>query len=169
MSRLHRLRSGDRIFFVTVNLRRTVPPFIAQEYPVILGAIQESRRRLGFLLCGYVLMPDHWHALFWPNYPLTISRLVQDIKYVSSRCLNRERGGAGTLWQHQFWDRFVRHAKEFNDRLTYMHLNPVRRGLVAKPEQWRWSSYQNFSREESARAASPIQVDHVLLPDSYRG
>jgi hypothetical protein len=63
----------------------------------------------------------------------------------------------------------VRHAKEFNDRLPYMHLNLVRRGLVAKPEQWRWSSYQNFSLEESARAACPIQIDHVLLPDSYRG
>ena len=169
MSRVHRLRSGDRIFFVTVNLRRALPPFTAREYPAILQAFQESRRRLGFLLCGYVLMPDHWHALFWPDYPLTISRLVQDIKYVSSRRLNRQRGGTGTLWQHQFWDRFVRHAKEFNDRLTYMHLNPVRRGLVAKPEQWRWSSYQNFSLEPTARVACPIQIDHVWLPDSYRG
>jgi putative transposase len=169
MSRVRRLRSGDRIFFVTVNLRRSLPRFTAQEYPAILEAFQESRRRLGFLFCGYVLMPDHWHALFWPDYPLTISRMVQDIKYVSSRRLNRQRGGSGTLWQHQFWDRFVRHAKELNDRLTYMHMKLVRKGLGARPEQWRWSSHQNFSREESARAACPIQIDHVWLPDSYRG
>jgi hypothetical protein len=63
----------------------------------------------------------------------------------------------------------VRHAKEFNDRLTYMHLNPVRKGLVNTPEEWRWSSCQNFSLEETARAACPIQIDYVLLPDSYRG
>ena len=112
-------------------------------------------------------MPDHWHALFWPRYPLSISRLVQDIKYVSSRRLNRQRGSTGSLWQHQFWDRFVRHAREFNDRLTYMHLNPVRRALVDRPDEWRWSSYQNFSLEQSVRAACPIEIDYVLLPDSY--
>jgi REP element-mobilizing transposase RayT len=133
MSRVHRLRVADRIFSVTVNLRRSLPPFTAVEYALILESFQESRRRLGFLLCGYVLMPDHWHALFWPRYPLSISRLVQDIKYVSSRRLNRQRGSTGSLWQHQFWDRFVRHAREFNDRLTYMHLNPVSRALVERP------------------------------------
>jgi putative transposase len=49
------------------------------------------------------------------------------------------------VWQHQFWDRFVRHAGELLRRLLYMHLNPVRKGLVAKPEDWRWSSYNNFA------------------------
>jgi len=45
----------------------------------------------------------------------------------------------------------------------------VRRGLVERPEEWRWSSYQNFSLEESVRAACPVQIDYVLLPESYRG
>lgn len=169
MSRVHRLRTGDRIFFVTVNLRRSLSPFTAREYPAILKAFEESRRRLGFLICGYVLMPDHWHALLWPRHPLTISRIVQDVKYVSSRRLNHERGSSGTLWQHQFWDRFVRHGKEFNDRLTYMHLNPVRKGLVARPDDWPWSSYRNFSLDESALASCPLEIDYVRLPDSYRG
>ena len=91
MSRIHRLHAADRIFFVTVNLRRSLPALGDAEFASILASFEESRRRLGFLLCGYVLMPDHWHALLWPQYPLTISRLVQDIKYVSSRRLNRQR------------------------------------------------------------------------------
>lgn len=169
MSRVHRLRAADRIFFVTVNLRRSLPALCDAEFASILASFEESHRRLGFLLCGYVLMPDHWHGLLWPHYPLTISRLVQDIKYVSSRRVNRQRGSAGQLWQHQFWDRFVRHAKEFGQRLDYMHFNPVRRGLAAKPEQWRWSSCQNFSLEKSVRASCPIQIDYVSLSNSYRG
>ena len=80
---------------------------------------------------------------------------------------NARRGYA--IWQHQFWDRFVRHAKEFGQRLDYMHFNPVRRGLAATPEQWRWSSCQNFSLEESVRAACPIRIEYVSLPNSYRG
>ena len=106
MSRVHRLPAADRIFLVTVNLRRSLTPFTAAEYALILESFQESRRWLGFLLWGYVFMPDHWHALFWPRCPQSISRVVQDIKYVSSRRLNCQRGSTGTLWQHQFWDRF---------------------------------------------------------------
>ncbi|OFV91362.1 MAG: hypothetical protein A3H28_11960 [Acidobacteria bacterium RIFCSPLOWO2_02_FULL_61_28] len=145
MSGVHRLRLSDRIFFVTVNLRRPLPRFTEAEFPLILATLEESRRRLGFALCGYVLMPDHWHALLGPRAPLTISRLVQDVKYVSARRLNRQRQSHDPLWQHQFWDRFVRHNREFGQRLHYMHFNPVRKGLVAKPEDWRWSSCRNFS------------------------
>ncbi len=51
--------------------------------------------------------------------------------------LHGRRGTQGPLWQHPAaaGDRFVRHGKEFADRLTYMHLNAVAKGLVAKPEE----------------------------------
>ncbi|MGH9453290.1 MAG: REP-associated tyrosine transposase [Terriglobia bacterium] len=106
---------------------------------MILPSIEESRRRLGFALCVYVLMPDHWHGLLWPSGTLTISRVIQQIKYLSARRINRSRRTRGSLWQHQFWDRFVRHGREFSQRLEYMNMNPVRKGLVAKPDEWRWS------------------------------
>lgn len=168
MSNIHRLQFHDRIFFVTVNLGRGLSPFTDPEFELILKCFDESRSRLGFALCGYVLMPDHWHALVCPSYPLTVSRVVQDIKYVSARRLNRLRGCRGPVWQHQFWDRFVRHAKELNERFDYMHLNPVRRGLVIKPEDWHWSSCRSFALDESTRRACPIRIDYVSLPDSYR-
>ena len=135
---------------------------------LILQSIEESRCRLGFALCGYVLMPDHWHALLWPSGTVTISRAVQGIKYVSARRINRSRRTQGSLWQHQFWDRFVRHATEFSQRLEYMHMNPVRKGLVAKAEEWQWSSCRNSTLDESQQAACAVQIDYVRLPDSYR-
>ena len=64
---------------------------------------------------------------------------------------------------------FVRHVREFNNWLRCMHLNPVRKALVDRPQEWRWSSCQNFSLEQSVRAACPIQIDDALLQDSYRG
>ena len=169
MSHVHRLRTADRIFFVAVNVRRTVPPFETDDYPLLIAALEGARKRLGFLLCGYVIMPDHWHALIWTGYPLTISQVIHDVKKVSARRLHQRRGTGGPLWQHQFWDRFVRHAKEYTDRLVYMHLNPVRRGLVAKPWQWPWSSYNNFALEKETVARCPIQIDYVRLPEGYRG
>lgn len=73
------------------------------------------------------------------------------------------------LWQHQFWDRFVRDEQEFGRRLDYMHGNPVRRGLVKRPEDWRWSSYNNFALDKATVAACPIEIDYVRLPYGYRG
>jgi REP element-mobilizing transposase RayT len=169
VSHVHRLRASDRIFLVTVNLRREVKPFGPSEYAVLIGALEAARRRLGFLLCGYVLMPDHWHALIWVGYPLSISAVIHDVKKCSARRLHGMRGTQGPLWQHQFWDRFVRHGKELADRLAYMHLKPVRKGLVIKPEDWPWSSYNNFALDADHVSGCPIRIDHVRLPDGYRG
>jgi putative transposase len=169
MAKLHRLRLTDRIFFVTATLLPGAPTFSPDEYPILIDAFAESRRHLGFLLCGYVLMPDHWHVLLWPSLPLTISQALKDIRTRCTKSLNRQRGTQGTTGQDQFWDRFVRNRKEFNDRLEYMHLNPVRAGLVEKPEDWPWSSYNNFSLDKSIVAASPIQIDYIHLSDDYRG
>jgi hypothetical protein len=77
---------------------------------------------------------------------------------------NRKRGRAGELWQHQFWDRFLRHEKELAERLDYMHHNPVRRGLAKRPQDWCWSSYNNFSLEKQRVAACPVQIDYVRAP-----
>jgi len=168
MSNVHRLKDTDKIFFITTNLIWGTAELVESEFEMLLQVFSESRNRLGFVLLGYVFMPDHFHALLWPRHPLTISRVLQDIKYCSSRNLNRVRGTAGTVWQHQFSDRFVRDAEEFQQRLEYMHYNPVRKGLVANPEEWRWSSYNNFALEPEIVTQCPIQIDYVHLPDNYR-
>lgn len=169
MAKLHRLRLTDRIFFVTATQMEDELKLVDKEYPFLIDALNRSRAHLGFLLCGYVLMPEHWHALLWPSFPLTISRVVQDIRSRITKSLNRYRGTKGTCGQEQFYDRFVRNRKEFNKRLEYMHWNPVRRGLVGRPEDWRWSSYNNFSLNKSVVAACPISIDYIHLSDDYRG
>jgi len=63
---------------------------------------------------------------------------------------------------------FVRDEKEFNERLEYMHVNPVKKGLVKRREDWRWSSYNNFALDKATVAACPIQIDYVRLPLGYR-
>jgi putative transposase len=135
----------------------------------MIEVLKASRRRLKFLLCGYVLMPDHWHALIWPRHPLLISQVLHDVKKLSALRLHAVRGSVGPLWQHQFWDRFVRDATEFNERLEYTHMNPVRKGLVKGPQDWRWSSYNNFALDKATVACCPIQIDYVRLPEGYRG
>jgi len=168
VSNVHRLRHTDCIFFVTVNLRPQFKRFNDAEYDLLIRVLEASRQRLGFLLCGYVLMPDHWHALIWPQHPLLIEQVLHDAKKIVTLRLHARRGTRGPFWQHQFWDRFVRHEKEFAERLDYMHLNPVKKGLVKRPEDWRWSSYNNFALDKATVAACPIQIDYARLPLGYR-
>jgi hypothetical protein len=57
------------------------------------------------------------------------------------------RGGLeqdGRLWQKRGYDRNVRDAKEFIEKRRYIHRNPVRRGLCARPEDWKWSSFRHY-------------------------
>jgi REP element-mobilizing transposase RayT len=151
-----------------VNVRRRFKRFDESEYALLIQVLEASRRRLGFLLCGYVLRPDHWHALIWPRYPLRIAQVLHDAKKIMTRRLHARQGTSGPFWQHQYWDRFVRHARELSERLNYMHLNPVRKGLVKQPEDWRWSSYNNFALDQATIDACPIQIDYVQLPVGYR-
>ena len=72
------------------------------------------------------------------------------------------------MWQHQFWDRFVRQEKELRDGLNYLHFNPLRKGIVPRPEDWPWSSYNNFALDGRTVAGCPMQIDYVRLPEGYR-
>ena len=62
----------------------------------------------------------------------------------------------------------MRDAKEFNGRLDYVDLNPVRRRLVKHPQAWRWSSYNNATLDKATVADCLVQIDYVRLPEGYR-
>ena len=49
-----------------------------------------------------------------------------------------------------------------------LSLNHVKKGLVTRQEDWRWSSYNNFALDKATVAACPIQIDYVRLPLGYR-
>jgi REP element-mobilizing transposase RayT len=46
----------------------------------------------------------------------------------------------GPIWFREYWDRFVRNERHLQNVVDYIHQNPVKAGLVTKPEEWRWSS-----------------------------
>ncbi|HUZ46856.1 MAG TPA: hypothetical protein VMW54_09475 [Terriglobia bacterium] len=50
-----------------------------------------------------------------------------------------------------------------------MHFNPVRKGLVSKPQEWQWSSYNHFALDKERVRRCPIQMDSIRLPLGYRG
>jgi hypothetical protein len=55
---------------------------------------------------------------------------------------------AGSFWQKRYYDRNLRDHREFVLKIGYIHRNPVKRGLVRSPEEWKWSSYRHYALRE---------------------
>jgi len=170
MSRLRRLALSDRYFFVTCRVLRERERLSEADFALLAGSIQSRRTQHHFLLTAWVFLPDHWHAVVMPPYPSTISRVMESIKVSSTRQINKLRGDRGVLWQERFFDRALRTPKEYHEKVEYIHLNPVKRGLATKPEEWRWSSIHDYARtlRQPADAKNVLPVDRVLLPADER-
>ena len=98
MSRLRRLVVSDRWFFITCRLLPGRRILSDSEFATLAEMIDERRAEHGFLLTAWVFLPDHWHAIFYPRHPLTISKVMEAIKDGATKRLNRRRHDAGMLW-----------------------------------------------------------------------
>jgi REP element-mobilizing transposase RayT len=115
------------------------------EYPFVRGA------ELGrYLLHAYVIMPNHVHILLEPRLPL--AKITGVIKGVAARDGNATLGRSGKpFWQDESFDHWIRNSAEFARVCYYIEWNPVRAGLVAQPQDWKWSSAGNpfFKRTDA--------------------
>jgi putative transposase len=101
------------------------------------------QKQAKYHLHEYVIMPNHFHLLVTPIPPVTIEKAVQFIKGGFSYRAKKELAFLGEVWQTSFYDRRVRDATEYARFRHYIHMNPVRRGLVALPEEFPFSSAQS--------------------------
>jgi REP element-mobilizing transposase RayT len=136
------------------------------EFATLAEVIDQRRAEHRFLLTAWVFLPDHWHAIFYPRHPLTISRVMEAIKDGATKRINRRRRELGMLWQLRFFDRALRTVREYNEKVEYIHLNPVRAGLASCAEEWPWSSVHDYTGSVERRVATPsgLEIDRVLLP-----
>ena len=104
------------------------------EYPILHGA------DLGrFLLHAYVIMPNHVHILLDPFVPL--GKISGPLKGVAACDINARLGRTGKpLWQDESFDHWNRNSAEFERIRHYIEWNTVHSGLVARPQDWKWSS-----------------------------
>jgi REP element-mobilizing transposase RayT len=79
----------------------------------------------------FLLMPDHLHALISFPRESSMKAVVAKWKEYSKRHL-------GIVWQRGFFDHRLRKAESLDEKAHYIRMNPVRQGLVGKPEDWPW-------------------------------
>ncbi|MGD0456359.1 MAG: transposase [Terriglobia bacterium] len=170
MSRLRRLVLSDRFFFITCRLLPHRGRLEEPEFECLARVVRERREKHHFLLTAWVFLPDHWHAILFPRFPLSISRVMKSIKVGSTLRINAGRKESGLLRQPRFFDRALRSVKEYYEKVEYIHLNPVRAGLVERAEDWPWSSVHDYTGSLSAAVSANriLAVDRILLPADER-
>jgi REP-associated tyrosine transposase len=141
---LKRYQQAGDLHFITFSCYRRQPLLgTAQARRVFEQTLERVRRWYGFYVTGYVVMPEHVHLLVSEPERSSLAVSVQMLKQIVAQKL-RSRAGAFPFWQTRYYDFNVWTAKKRIEKLRYMHRNPVKRGLVAKPEDWAWSSFPHY-------------------------
>ncbi|MFQ5847093.1 MAG: transposase [Candidatus Methylomirabilales bacterium] len=105
-----------------------------------LGRLHEARQRFAFTLYAYVLMPNHVHLLLETG-DVVLSRIMQWLGTTYTQYFNRRHHKIGHLFQGRYKAILCDKDAYLLALVRYLHLNPVRAGLVKNPAKYRWSSH----------------------------
>jgi REP element-mobilizing transposase RayT len=94
-------------------------------------------------LHAVVIMPDHVHLLFTAlrdseGWTFALPEILRAIKWSSARNINKLHGRTGAVWQDESYDHVMRGSESLRETIEYIQQNPVRKGLVEKPEDYEW-------------------------------
>jgi REP element-mobilizing transposase RayT len=94
-------------------------------------------------LSAAVVMPTHVHLLFWAlrdetGWPFPLVDILQSLKGSSAHSVNKLMRWAGPVWQEESFDHVLRSDESWEAKREYIRQNPVRAGIVKRPEDYRW-------------------------------
>ena len=139
--------TGARVFF-TVCLAVRGGDTLVREVAALRRAVAETRAERPFGIEAWVVLPDHLHCVwqmpagdgdFSTRWRLIKSRFSMRLPkgpLRPSHAARQERG----IWQRRFWEHHIRDEADLAAHVWYCHSNPVRHGLVERPEDWPHSS-----------------------------
>ena len=152
---LVRCYGGGHLHFITCSCYHRRPLLnVPARRDLFLTILEQTRVRYRFVVLGYVVMPEHFHLLMSEPQRGTPSTVMQVVKQrFAHRVLSSEQGHHedAHVWQERFYDFNAWTEGKRIEKLRYMHFNPVKRGLVAEPEQWSWSSFRDYYSREQGR------------------
>jgi putative transposase len=154
MSRYLRPRHpGARIFFTVTLADRRARTLVA-EVDRLREAVRVTRDERPFRIDAWVVLPDHLHAIWtlpegdadyaarWRLIKSRFSRGLPEGRQRLSHLARQERA----IWQRRFWEHHLRNDADVAAHLEYCWFNPVKHGLVERPEDWPWSSVHRDRR-----------------------
>ena len=164
MSMKHAITPETNIYFITTSTYFWVPILINEPlFQIILDSLKYCQNHKGLRIHGYVIMPNHVHVIISHDAFDEIPNVIRDFKRHTSKeikdflshrgrfsrlfwvkVLHDEDRGSARIWQRGYHPVAIKSEAFFNQKLDYIHANPVRKGFVERPECWKYSSARNY-------------------------
>jgi anthranilate phosphoribosyltransferase len=159
-------------YMVTAATLQKLPIFRSSENLTYLSdLLLELAEKYQWKLQAWAVFPNHYHFVAMaPPDAKTLKKLIQDLHSVSATEINRRQNQPGRQAWYQYWDTQLTNDKSFLARVSYVHRNAVRHGLVREASLYPWCSAGWFSlRAERSlyRRVMEMKIDKVSVRDEY--
>jgi len=144
MARQLRLEFPGALYHITSrgNLREKIF-FQDSDRERFLEILRRTKERYGYLLHAYVLMDNHYHLIL--ETPLSnMAQIMQNINTIYTVYVNTKYNRSGHLFQGRYKSIIVDKDSYLLELSRYIHLNPVRAEIVDSPEEYKWSSFNDY-------------------------
>ncbi|HBO3969014.1 TPA: transposase [Pseudomonas aeruginosa] len=145
---------GTYFFTVTLHDRRS--NLLTREIDLLRRVVAQTKRRHPFRIDAWVVLPEHMHCLwtlppddadFATRWKVIKSGFVRRIPCHESRTLAQRRRGQRAIWQQRYWEHLIRNDTDYRRHFDYIHLNPVKHGLVTAVKDWPFSTFHRAVAE----------------------
>lgn len=118
--------------------------------------INQVKKSHPFIIHAWVIMPDHMHCVIeLPEGDHDFATRIRLIKSNFSKAIPkterissvRKNKGERGIWQRRYWEHLIRNQADFNAHIDYVHINPLKHGLVKQVKDWQHSTFHHFVKQ----------------------
>ena len=143
--------------------------FNPENYVYCLRLMRKYKNKYRLSLIAYCLMPNHYHFIIRQNSENGISEFMRDVFNTYAQAVNLQQNRKGTLFQGRFKHIHIEKDEHSLHLCRYIHLNPVKAGLVDLPEEWRFSDYPDWIGErDDTLTDKSFMLDNFGSSRNYR-
>ncbi|MDD3888196.1 MAG: transposase [Patescibacteria group bacterium] len=154
-----RLKTKEQyIYFITVVTHNRKQIFKDEKIRKLwIECLKYCYNKLDFQLYAFCLLYDHYYFLIQPAKKRKIEDVIRHINGIFANQYNKFTNNSGQIVQRKFWDHIIRNEKDFEEKINYIHGNPIKHGIVDDLERWPYSSYYNYYCKHKAL----IEIDFI--------
>jgi putative transposase len=155
MVHYRRAKTPGACYFLTLALRDRSSDMLVRHRAQLGDALRLVRQQKPYSLPAIVLLPDHLHMLmqlpdgdadFSARVRLLKSSFVNALRAQDVQGVRLNAKGEADVWQRRFWEHLIRDQRDFAAHVDYIHINPLKHGLVERLGDWPFSSFHRYVR-----------------------
>ncbi len=141
-------------YFFTVNLlQRQGNDLLTRHIDLLRQSVRAVSQRHPFAIHGWVVLPDHLHSVielpandadFATRWRLIKSGFSKALPQLERRSPVRVKRGERGIWQRRYWEHLIRDEADYRAHMDYVHINPVKHGLVNQVADWPFSTFHRL-------------------------